>query len=67
MAERVFIHLHPSEGYILRSAAEIFAGYLSTGAVTPENEQTLVVKAVELSIRMAALIDERVRCQDEID
>jgi hypothetical protein len=67
LAERVFIHLHQSEGYILRSAAEVFAGYISTGAVTPENEQSLALKAVELAIRMASLIDERVRCQDEID
>ncbi|MCU0725098.1 MAG: hypothetical protein MUE73_04810 [Planctomycetes bacterium] len=67
MAERVYVHLHPSERSILRAAAQVFSGYAAAGAVTPETEQTLALKAVEIAVRMATLIEERVQCQDEVN
>ena len=65
--DRQFIHLHVSEGYILRSAAGIYSGYIASGAVNAGSEEALASKAVDLAIHMARLIDERVQCQDEID
>lgn len=65
--ERQYIHLHPSEGYILRAASSVYSGFLATGAVTAGNEDALVTKSVEIAIRMAALVDERILCQDEVD
>jgi hypothetical protein len=66
MEDKAYLKLHPSEAVITNAAAQIFSGYVAAGQVSDETEQDLVERSVDIAIRMTALIDARVQCEDEL-
>ena len=66
MEDKAYLKLHPSEMVVVRAAAQIFSGYAAAGQVTDESEHDLVERSVDIAIRMTALVDARVQCQDEL-
>ena len=64
--EKVYLKLHPSENAVLQSAARIYSGYLAAGMVTDDTEMELTVRSVDIAIRLAGIIDQRVQCEDEV-
>ncbi len=66
MANKIHLRVTQSEGNLLRAAAEIYSGYLASGAVNAASEESLVTKSVEIAIQMAQQIDDRVHAAEEL-
>lgn len=64
--EKVYLKLLPSEAVVLQASARIFSGYLAAGMVTDQTELDLIVRSVDIAIRLAGMIDQRVQCEDEV-
>jgi hypothetical protein len=60
-----FLRLEESEAQVVQAASRIYAAYVSSGAVTPENEEELVGKAVRVALYMAQVTDQLVLSDDE--
>lgn len=66
MQNSYYFHLQPSEAAIFQGAANIYAGYVATGQVTPENEKEMVEKAISVSISIAQRVDELIKSDNEM-
>jgi len=64
--EKVYLKLHPSENAVLQASARVYSGYLAAGIVTDDTELELIVRSVDIALRMAGIIDQRVQCEDEV-
>ena len=64
--KKFYANLQPSEMAIFRAAADIFAGYVAGGKVDDDNEQAMIKKSIEISMRMADTVDKVVQSDDEI-
>lgn len=62
-----YINLQPSEAYVLQAAAQVFAGYIAAGKVTPENEAQMIENAVTVGIRLAQRVDARIQSAEELN
>ena len=66
MEDKAYLKLHPSEAVIVKAAAQIYSGYVAAGQVKDDTEQELVERSVDIAIRMTAMIDAKVQCEDEL-
>ncbi len=66
MTDKLFLKLHPSEGYVLAAASRIYAAYVAADKVTGGNEMEMLEKAVDLALLLTQAVDERVQTEDEI-
>ncbi len=66
MAKKFYSSLQPSEMAIFRAAANIFSGYVATGKVNEENENDMIKKSIETSIKIAHAVEEAVQSDEEI-
>ena len=58
--------LQPSEMAIFSAAANIFSSYVATGSVNDENENIMIKKSIEVSIRIANTVDKIVQSDTEL-
>lgn len=65
MIEETFLRLQHSEGIVCDMASRILAAYVSSGQVTPENEDQLIERSATLAIRLATKIDRALESDDE--
>ncbi len=64
--EQFYMSLQPSEMAVFRAAATIFAGYITSGRVTDENENEMMRKSIKVAIKMANTIDKAIASDDEM-
>ena len=66
MAKSHYFSLQPSEMAIFQAAANIYASYVATVQVTPENEVQLMKKAIQSAMAIARYVEEHVQSDDEM-
>ena len=66
MSKTHYFNLQSSEKAIFKAAANIYAGYVAAGAVTPENEADMMKKAISASIAIAHHVEKIVQSDDEL-
>jgi hypothetical protein len=66
MEQQHSFSLDPSETSIFRGAAQIYAAYVVSGQVTPENDDAMQKKAINTSIAMAAHTDRVIQSDGEM-
>ena len=59
------LELQHSESVVLSAASNLLAAYIQVGALTPENESSLVAKAARLAISLALETDRIVQSDEE--
>ena len=66
MPKTHYFNLQPSEKAVFRASANIYAGYIAAGKVTPENEADMMKKAISASIAIAHHVEKIVQSDDEL-
>ena len=65
MKTQAFLRLERSESAVLEAASRIYAAYITSGAVTQENQGQYELLSMKTAIRMAVMADEMVQSDDE--
>ena len=65
MIEQSFLRLQHSESIVCNMASQLLSAYISSGQLTPENEDQLVDRSATLAIKLAVKIDRAVESDDE--
>jgi hypothetical protein len=60
-----YLNLQPSEEAVLHAASRIFAAFIASGAVTPENQNELADRSVKAATRMALVIEKYIQSDNE--
>jgi len=66
MNGKVYLKLLPSEVAVVDAASRILSAYVTTNAVTPENEEEMTEKAVGIALKIAEKIDNVVKTEGEM-
>jgi hypothetical protein len=66
MKAETYLKLHPSEIAVVEAASRVFCAYISSGLVTAESEEEMILKAFRVAIRMAQATDGLVQSDEEI-
>ena len=61
-----YFSLQPSEMAVFKSAAQIFAAYVSSGKVTEENKNDYYKIAIQDAIKIAAIVEKNIESDDEL-
>ena len=61
------LSLQPSEGIVVRSAAQIYAAYIAAGRVVEGTEREWMERAIREAFLIARLTDEAVQSDTELD
>ena len=64
--DKVYLTLKPSERVVARSAAGIFAAYISVGLVRDGSESEWIERSVREAIEIARLSDSLITSDDEM-
>lgn len=65
MVEETFLRLQHSEGVICEMGSRLLAAYISSGQLTPSNQDELIERCLELSIKMAQKADRAIESDNE--
>jgi hypothetical protein len=65
MAEETFIRLQHSEGVVCQMASRLLAAFISSGQLTPENEDVLVDRSIGMAVKLAFRTDRTIESDDE--
>ena len=65
MTKEIFLRLQHSEGIVCSMAAQLLSAYISSGQLTPENEDQLIARSTVLAIKLAHKIDRTIESDDE--
>lgn len=65
MAEETFIRLQHSEGVVCQMASRLLAAFISSGQLTPENEDVLVDRSIGMAVKLAFRTDRAIESDDE--
>ena len=60
------LNLQDSEAVVVQTAGTIFAAFVRDGQVSQETEAELIGRSVKIAIRIAKLVDENVRSDQEV-
>ena len=66
MSKTHYFNLQPSEKAIFQAAANIYAGLITAGKVTSQNEADMMKKAISASIAIAHHVEKIVQSDDEL-
>ncbi|MBL4885086.1 MAG: hypothetical protein JKY95_11200 [Planctomycetaceae bacterium] len=66
MDKKYYANLQPSEMAIFSAAANIFASHVATGKVNDDNENDIIKKSIEISMKIARTVDNAVQSDDEL-
>jgi hypothetical protein len=61
-----YFSLQPSEKAVFRSAAEIFAAYVSAGKVCEENKNEYYKTAIRDAIRIGQVVEKSIQSDEEM-
>ena len=61
-----YFSLQPSEMAVFRSAAQIFAGYVSCGKVNAQNKSEYYTMAIQDAIKIGLMVEKNVDSDDEL-
>lgn len=61
------LSLQPSEGIVVRSAAQIYAAYITAGHIKKGTEQEWIERSIREAFLIARLTDEAVQSDTELD
>jgi len=61
------ISLQASEGLIMQAAGRIYAAYLTSGHISPGQEETWMQRAVREATRLAQIAEETLQSDEELD
>jgi hypothetical protein len=61
-----YLTLQPSEGIVIKAAAQIYAAYIQVGQVVSGQEEEWMKKSIKEAIQLAKTIDEIVVSDDEM-
>lgn len=64
--DKTYLQLQVTEVAVLRAAANIYAAYIAAGIVPAGNEQQWMERAIDESILMAKMVDDKVVCENEV-
>ena len=64
--KQFYANLQPSEMAIFRAAANIYAAYVSSGLVDGGNENEMIQKSIETSMKIADIVEKAVQSDGEI-
>lgn len=67
MTEETFLRLQQSEGIVCRMAAQLLAAYISSGQLTPANEDQLIERSATLALKLAQRVDKTIESDSEKD
>ncbi len=65
MQQSSYQSLQWSESVILSAASRIFAAYITAGKVTADNEEQMMLKAIQTAIKMSDKTDAMVKSDEE--
>ncbi len=65
MGEETFIRLQHSEGVVCHMASRLLAAFISSGQLTPENEDVLVDRSIRMAVKLAFRTDRAIESDDE--
>ncbi len=65
MKPETYLKLQESESVVIHAASRIFSAFVSSGQVTPENEDKMLLRAVRAAVRMARMTDRLVQSDEE--
>ena len=65
MQQQSYQSLQWSESIILSAASRIFSAYITAGKVTADNEDQMMLKAIQTAINMSDKVDAMVKSDDE--
>ena len=66
MSAKEYVNLQSSEVALLNAATTIFASYISANKVDENNEIEMLNKSINLSFKMADIIEKNTLCEEEI-
>ena len=66
MAKR-YLALQPSEGVIVKAAAQIYAAYVTAGRAEEGNESEWIERSIREAIQIARTVDSSVQADAEVD
>ena len=66
MEKTTRIDLEYGEAAVFHVASRIFSAYVASGQCTRKNEEEMLQNSVDLAIRMARNVDERISTGDEV-
>jgi hypothetical protein len=64
--KKAYSDLQPSELAIFSAAANIFSSYIASGKVNDENENDMIKKSIETSIKISDIVDQVVQSDGEV-
>ena len=64
--KKFYAKLQPTEMVIFTAAANIFSSYVACGKVDGDNENEMIKKSIEISLKIASTVDKAVQSDDEI-
>ncbi|MDH3394479.1 MAG: hypothetical protein OEL66_10770 [Desulfobulbaceae bacterium] len=64
--KKFYANLQPSEMAIFNAAASIFSSYVVSGKAGFDNENAMIKKSIEISMKMANIVEKAVQSDDEI-
>ena len=67
MKKSTFIRLQPNESKVYHAASRIYASYIASNRAHQENDEQMMLKAVESAIKLAELTDSMVQSDDELN
>lgn len=65
MLKPELLHLQHSESVVAHMSATIFASLVASEGLTPENENVLLERSVQLAIKLASLSEKYVKSDEE--
>lgn len=67
MQKALRVNLEPGEVAVLDAASRIFAAYIASNQLTPENEDLAIEKSVDLAARLTYQTDMRISSGAEME
>lgn len=65
MSQTAFLRLQHSESIVCTMASQLLSAYITSGQLTPENEEQLLNHSAVLAIKLARRIDRVMESDDE--
>ncbi|PLX99476.1 MAG: hypothetical protein C0622_10530 [Desulfuromonas sp.] len=65
MADKIFLKLQHSESMICSMAANILSGFISSGALSEDNEEELINRSLTMALKIALKADKKIDSDDE--
>ena len=65
MTEGSFFRLQQSEGEICHMAARLLSAFIASGQLTPDNENQLIDRSLNMAMKLALKTDQTIDSDDE--